>query len=120
MKRKHLIFIVLIIYIVLLFIGATIYIPNDTTPSFRGFDKIVHFTQFFIFAIILLLFLQNYKKTHKNIYIIGALIGIIVLSLTELSQIFITYRHFSFYDLVANFLGFTSGMVIHKWMFFRQ
>ena len=95
-------------------------IPDGTAPSFRGFDKIVHFTQFFIFAIILFMFLQQYIKKHKNIYITGILIGIIILSLTEISQLFITTRHFSFYDLLANFLGFTSGVVIHKWIFFKQ
>ena len=108
---------IFVIYTVLLFVSTTMKVPSDILLS-PGIDKIIHFTQFFIFAL-LLFFLLNTFKIIK-MFIIGSIIGIFMSIFFEYSQLSLNYRTFSYYDMLANILGFIIGMGVYRWIFYRQ
>jgi glycopeptide antibiotics resistance protein len=109
--------IVFIAYTILLFISLTMNLPSEITLS-QGADKIIHFILFFIFAILLFFVLDVFGI--KRMFIIGSIIGILISIIFEFTQLNLNYRTFSFYDIVANILGFMIGMGVYKWIFFRQ
>jgi VanZ family protein len=115
-KKKVFILGVLIVYILLLLFAAIGTVPSGV-PNFNGADKLVHFFEFFFFALIILNFLQIYGS--KKIFTRGLLIGIGFALFSEYSQLFTISRTFSTYDLFADFVGLIVGMGVFKWMFFK-
>jgi VanZ family protein len=109
---------VLVLYIALLFVGAVIKVPAEISSITNG-DKIIHFMEYFILALVLFKSLQLYKLKKINIYVLGIIIGIVFMLLSETVQLFVPGRSFSFYDMLADFMGFIIGMGVFKWIFFR-
>ncbi|MGV8162107.1 MAG: VanZ family protein [Candidatus Nanoarchaeia archaeon] len=107
----------LVLYVLILFIGAIISIPADLSIVNNN-DKLIHFLEFFILAILLLKTLQAYNL--KNIYALSIIIGVVFMVLSEVMQSFIPNRTFSYYDFIADIAGFTCGALIFKWMYFKQ
>jgi len=69
-----------------------------------GFDKIAHFFIYLIFSILFML-RKTGSTNHQKLKIL-ILLSIFVPLFDELHQIPIKGRFFSFYDLLADFLGF--------------
>jgi len=98
---------ILITYIVVLLLISTLPI----SAGLSRYDKLAHFFMFFILTILLLtISIQKYKK------IFVFLIALIIAAITEIIQIPIPYRSFSWLDLVADAIGITVAMLI-GWRF---
>lgn len=90
----------LFLYILFLFyLNLTPVIPS--TPVSNG-DKIAHFTQFYILS-----FLGREKAEYL----------VILPILLELLQIFIPGRDFSVFDMLANLIGFSVGILVWRWFY---
>ena len=88
--------------------------PKLHTPldELWNFDKLAHFTMYLIFAFLFILMNinNNLKKTQHTLI----LLAIIVPTFDEIHQIPIPGRQFSLLDIIADFLGFATIIVIFK------
>ncbi len=103
---KPLLWLAIICY--LLFIPA-----NDLPTSFFSkiphFDKIVHFTLFFVLCLFLL---RPLKRLNRNHYLLAPLFSIICSGLLELIQHSLSStRQSDIYDFLANSLGVLSSVL---------
>jgi VanZ family protein len=116
MNKKLLLTVICVLYIIILFIGATVIKPTDISKA-PGFDKVFHLTGFIILTILLTLTLNYYKLHHSYIFaiFIALLIGIII----EIVQKGIPEREFNHLDLVAD-LGGAIIAVISIWIYFKR
>lgn len=109
-------------------LAGIIYLANTkSTQSLLKFtgnipfgDKIGHFFLMGIFALLLNCSL-NFKRVWR--LSLGSLIVLVIVTIEEISQIFVRGRTFSWKDLVADFLGIIIlgelGGLITKRYFFR-
>jgi VanZ family protein len=115
-ERKHLVLGLLIIYVVVLFVGAIISIPSNLEIVSKN-DKLIHFFEFLILAVLLLKTMQAFNVKH--IYLISVVLGLVFMILSESVQTFAPDRVFSYYDLLADVAGFIVGVGVFKWIFFK-
>ena len=82
-----------------------------------GLDKIGHF---FLMGVLSLLvnLLFKAKKTHlfSQNFLIGSLLVILIVTLEELSQLFLIYRAFSWLDLAFDLGGIFLGGRLASWL----
>jgi VanZ family protein len=90
-------------------------IPSSAIPSVQapfGFDKLIHFFLFFIFALIYLGDYRNDKKRYPPlVYSIFTMLVFILIS--ELLQLLTRTRHFEFMDILAGAGGAFTALAIH-------
>jgi VanZ family protein len=93
-----------------------LFIPAKELPvkplfSIPHFDKMVHFTLFFVFCILLL---RPLKKLKLNYYLLAPLISIVLGGILEFSQqIFSKSRSSDIYDFIANSLGILAAVLFY-------
>jgi VanZ family protein len=102
---------ILIVYAFIMIIGAII--PNpEGVPVFSGNTKIFHFLGFIVLSVIVFktfeLYRFKYKKTLSSIALI------IFIILTEVLQLLVHTRHFSYKDMLIDAAGCLIGFVIYK------
>jgi VanZ family protein len=96
-------------YIMLLIIGAVITLPSGGLPAN---DKILHFLEFMVLAIIIVKTFEVYGA--KNHYILTFLFSCLVAILSEAAQLSTLSRSFSILDLAANTAGIIVGMIFYR------
>lgn len=109
MNKKIIFTVILVIYAIAMVAGAALE-KAASLPINVGNDKILHFTEFFILMLILLKALSHYN--FKRHYIPALLIATGFAVFTEVIQIWISYRSFSVYDLVADMAGILLALVL--------
>jgi VanZ family protein len=93
-----------------------LFIPAKELPvkplfSIPHFDKMVHFTLFFVFCILLL---RPLKKLKLNFYFLAPLISIVLGGILEFSQqMFSKSRSSDIYDFMANTLGILAAVLFY-------
>ena len=86
-------------------------LPVKTLFSIPHFDKMVHFTLFFVLCILLL---RPFKKLKYQYYILAPLISIVLSGLLEFSQhLLSTSRSSDIYDFMANSLGIIASVLFY-------
>ena len=108
---------VLVCYVLLMIIGAIIPDPQDV-PVFAGNTKYFHFFGFILLAIIVYKTLNLYKCKHENLLAVVLLAVFIVL--TEVLQLFVSTRHFSFFDMLIDAAGCAVGIGVYKWILYKR
>ena len=78
-------------------------LPNVGKMPFSNFDKLVHFAEFFILTLILGNSILLYNPKNKALLLFAISFGIAIIS--ELIQLPIKTRSFSYYDLLADLAG---------------
>jgi polysaccharide biosynthesis protein VpsQ len=111
---------VLILIVVIANLGlGLIYFPF--IYNVPGLDKVGHF-----FLTGMLSFLVNHLLKAKKVqlfsldFLSGSLIVFLVVSLEELSQLFLTYRAFSWLDLIFDIGGILLGGRLAVWLLKRR
>lgn len=112
-ERIVILSIILIAYVVLLFIGAVISVPQQIS-SIRGIDKVVHFGEYLLLGIILVKFLQLFGFEGRRQLLAALAIGLVLMVLSEFIQSFVPGRSPDILDLTADFLGFIIGVRLFK------
>ena len=115
--RKYIALTLLILYIIAMMIGFLITVPKSL-DSLEKNDKLVHFTEFFILSILALWTFKLFK--FKNYYILGIVLSVIFVILSESLQSLIPTRDFSYYDMLADAAGIIVGTGVFKWIFSRR
>jgi VanZ family protein len=111
MKLKHVFTGLMVVYIIVLTVFATMEHPEKVVPTI-GYDKILHFFEFFLLGILLMKTLMLY--TVKYPALIYASIAFIIAVFSEVIQLGSKTRTFSVYDLFADFLGLFVAFIIVK------
>lgn len=107
--------------------GVLLLMPGSELPDnhtiFPGFDKVVHV---FLFAIMTFLLAQAFKKQYEikyiryNNVILSFVICFVYGFVLEVLQFLLFWgRYFEWEDLLANFTGCITGVLIYKIVFFR-
>ena len=113
-KRTQILFIPLIFYWLIIFIGTSL--PSDELSTILELgDKLKHFLAYFILAILLglnLHFQDKWKKVSINYLLYTFFICIFYGVLDELHQILVPNRSAEFYDWVADLFGSTMGIIL--------
>jgi len=89
-------------------------LPKVTWHSIISIDKVVHFI---FYAVLSFLLLYGMRKNNAsfNGTLWAFLLAIIFGVLIELIQgNFITNRNFDYYDIIANIIGSSAGVILFK------
>ena len=115
-----------IIYSIIIF-GISSYpslnIPIKLPSSLFQPDKIAHFVQYFIFALLYFKFRLYRNIQEKEILCELFFWGMFIPIFDELHQILIPGRTFEWYDIVADMIGFYTfiiSKIIHKKLYSRR
>lgn len=91
-------------------------VTNPIQVDFDGGDKIAHFIAYFAFAIgwfFALFFSKKWNRSFMHSAVITAAICILYGILMEILQLVLTeYRHFDWYDAIANTCGTIFALLI--------
>ncbi len=86
-------------------------IPQEgVSLAIQGSSKAVHSLQFFVFGTFL--FTALYLRETKNIYFKGIIIGLLLAVGSEVAQLAVHSRSFSFADIGANIVGLAAAIII--------
>jgi len=116
-SQKVLLTLILIVYALIMFIGAII--PNpQSVPVFAGHTKYFHFFGFMILSLIMFRTFQLYNIKYKNTWTIVLLAAFIFL--TEFVQLFVSTREFAFTDMLIDAAGCLIGWGLYKWIYSKR
>jgi len=110
-NRNKILFLPLIFYWIILFIGTSL--PSDNFSDIVDIgDKFKHFSAYLILAFLLSLnlhFQEKWEKLSKNFLFFTLVICFTYGAFDEIHQIFIPNRSAELLDWIADILGATSG-----------
>ena len=117
MKQKHqkmlLTFMFILLFCTMIFGALT---PNPSIiPLFSGNSEYFHFFGFMVLTIMIFKTFELYSIKHEILIPIVTLISFSVLS--EVAQIFISTRHFSYKDIIINLSGCLIGYLVYSGIF---
>jgi VanZ family protein len=110
-SQKKLLTAVLIVYALVMIVGAIIPNPQDV-PVFAGNTKYFHFIGFAVLSLVVFRTFQLYKIKYKNTWSM-ILLGFFIV-LTEVLQLFVSTRHFAFFDMLIDLSGCVIGWALYK------
>ena len=97
MLNRNMLIPITIVYVSIISILALI--PNPVTG--QGTNYILHIAEFFILS----LFIFKIFEEIKYAYVLAILLSLLINIIVESSQILISYRTFSVYDILAGLIG---------------
>jgi VanZ family protein len=107
----------LIVYILLILFGALL--PNPSSiKMFGSHIQYFHLIGFMILSLILLKTLDVFG--FRRIFIITLIFGIAFSYITEILQLLVPTRSFTYADMLTDIVGIVIGMVIYRWTFYRR
>ena len=103
------------LYLILIILGSSI--PGRSVPNLFLFswDKLLHVVEYYIFGI---LGYRAFQFEYKNIRYFLPISGIIFGCIDEAWQSFIPGRYPSYYDIIADGIGVTFGVI--SFIFFKR
>ncbi len=107
MQKKMLVFI-LILYSVAMFLLSIIPQVGEMIPD--PYDKIVHFAGSFFLALIIMQLFLSYGVRHRHLLLLFTVMVLAVIS--EVIQIPIPERTFSYFDMLADLSGTVVYIII--------
>jgi VanZ family protein len=109
--------VILVAYVLLMIVGAIIPNPQDV-PIFSGNTKYFHFLGFLVLSMMVLKTLDLYSCKHKN-WISAVLLAVFIF-LTEFLQLFVSTRHYSYWDMLIDLGGCILGWGLYKWIYSKR
>jgi len=94
-----------LIWAALIFIASSISRTPKLKVGIFSLDKLIHFVEFGILGILLLLFFSEYGRFTKRGTAISFLLGVTWAALDEYHQSFVFGRNSSVYDFIADITG---------------
>ncbi|MCK9555740.1 VanZ family protein [bacterium] len=105
---------VLVWAVIILLISS---IPSSRLPEIKLFflDKIVHFSEYFVFsALMARAFSGASKLNYKRYFVISLSFAAVFALLDEIHQIFLPTRSFDLLDLFFDLLGAFAGLIVYE------
>lgn len=105
-------------YALLIFFLSSLSRFPESLPDFFGFDKIVHFTEYFIFGFLLSRWFSNitFSYIKSRAIIMTIIIGIFYALTDEWHQSFVPGRNSSIFDLIVDAIGVFSASVLFPFL----
>lgn len=101
------------IYAALIFYLSSQPIPEEAPlPSFPGSDKLIHWTEYFLFGLLALKACS--PKSGRGVVVV-VFISIGYAASDELHQLFVPTRVASIFDWGVDSLGVLSGLFLRRW-----
>lgn len=117
-KQKLFAWLPVLLYFGLIFYESSHPLPKGF-PSKWNFDKICHFFAYFVAGILVLRAIRTIPSFKSPVF--SNLISIVTVTLygmsDELHQCFVPSRCADRYDLIANLLGCTVGVLLYAYIF---
>ena len=111
---RHLFKLPAILYSMLIFFLSSL--PQSELPPIHvfGFDKIVHFTEYLLYGMTLMLAYTRSKSLVllENSVVVSVLTGILYAVTDEIHQLFVAGRDCNFWDFSADALGVVFGIYL--------
>jgi VanZ family protein len=111
---------ILIVYALIMMIGSII--PNpEVVPVFSGNTKYFHFFGFIVLAAIVFKTFELYKFRYKKT--LSSIVLMLFIVLTEVLQLAVSTRHFSYKDMLIDLAGCIIGFLIYKassWIYYKR
>ncbi len=103
-----------IIYAVLIFIGSALHHVPSPDLGITWFDKVEHFSEYFIFSLLVIRALKYEPVAFKgkSLYIVAALLCIFYAGSDEFHQLYVPGRDADIFDVMADSAGTIAGVVI--------
>ena len=101
---------ILVVYAMIMVIGAIIPNPQDV-PVFSGNTKYFHFFGFIVLSVIAFKTFELYKFKYKKT--LSSIVLIIFIITTEVLQLAVKTRHFSYGDKLIDAAGCVIGFFIY-------
>jgi len=102
-----------IFYLIVMFSNSMFTFIDIPIKNIWKYDKIIHFSEYFILGVLLFYALYEKPMINKDLYTIILIMSLIPI-VDESIQYFTPNRVPSFYDAVADYLGFYTGCYIFK------
>ncbi len=83
----------------------------NKTPQFFLKDKIIHFVEYGILSLLVYNAFKQHSFFNKDVIFYSIMFSFIYAITDEVHQIFIPFREFSVYDLIADFIGSCSVFI---------
>jgi hypothetical protein len=118
MKSKHIMTVLLSLYIVTMVILAVA--PNQIIVSLNVFKvdrNVLHTLEFFMLGVLLVLTAYFHKLKHPLIF--SSLIALVIAILSEIIQIPTATRHFNWSTYFVDIVGIAWGLAIGKVLTFN-
>lgn len=111
-NKKYLIYIPLVLYWIVLFIATTL--PGNDVPSIGVSDKIEHFSAYAVLSVLLCftyLFQRKFRLLYSRPFLMTILTVTVYGALDELHQLLIPGRSCDIFDLMADVIGASLGLL---------
>ena len=102
-----------IFYLIVVFSSSMFTFIDIPIKNIWKYDKIIHFSEYFILGVLLFYALYEKPIINKDVYTAILIMSLIPI-VDESIQYFTPNRVPSFYDAVADYLGFYTGCYIFK------
>jgi VanZ family protein len=100
-----------IIYAILIFIGSALHRVPSPDLGITWFDKIEHFSEYFIFSLLVIRALKYdpVALKGKSLFILAFLLCVFYAGTDEFHQIYVPGRDADIFDLMADSVGILCG-----------
>ena len=104
-----------IIYAILIFIGSALHQVPTPDLGIVWFDKVEHFSEYFVFALLTIRALQYTPVglKGKSLYILAILLCFFYAGTDEFHQMYVPGRDADVFDLMADTVGIITGAAVY-------
>lgn len=105
-----------ILYSILIFVLSSFPLKSFPSVPVAEFDKLIHFIEYAIFGIFLMLAFTNMRsvKVVRSAIVISLIVGICYSGTDEIHQWFVPGRNSSIFDLIADAVGVVIGVILYN------
>ena len=105
-----------ILYSILIFVLSSFPLNDFPSVPVAEFDKLIHFIEYAIFGIFLMLAFTNMRsvKVVRSAIMISLIVGICYAGTDEIHQWFVPGRNSSIFDLIADAAGVVIGVILYN------
>lgn len=105
-----------ILYSILIFVLSSFPLKDFPAVPVAEFDKLIHFIEYAIFGIFLMLAFTNMRsvKVVRSAIVISLIVGICYAGTDEIHQWFVPGRNSSIFDFIADAVGVVIGVILYN------
>lgn len=116
MGRNYFLYIA-IFFTIAITLGSLLSLEGVEQPKVQFFDKLVHIGGYFVLSLSWLLATQGKIETLKSAILVSILVFVYGIVIEVLQGVLTNYRQADLYDMFANLLGVSIGLIVFMLLF---